>query len=99
MMAVVPKRPSSSPIAASTREPFGKLVAVGVVTLLAGQAFLNIMVALRLFPVTGVTLPFVSYGGSSLVANYVLLALLMRISDESNRRENRQTRRGTAVPA
>ncbi|HYE21508.1 MAG TPA: FtsW/RodA/SpoVE family cell cycle protein [Tepidisphaeraceae bacterium] len=66
-------------IAASTREPFGKLVAVGVVTLLAGQAFLNIMVALRLFPVTGVTLPFVSYGGSSLVSSFLAAGLLLNI--------------------
>jgi rod shape determining protein RodA len=66
-------------IAASTREPFGKLVAVGVVTLLAGQAFLNIMVALKMFPVTGITLPYVSYGGSSLVASYMAAGLLLNI--------------------
>jgi cell division protein FtsW (lipid II flippase) len=52
-------------IAASTREPFGKLLAVGVVSLLAGQTFLNLMVAVKLMPVTGVTLPFISYSGSS----------------------------------
>jgi rod shape determining protein RodA len=66
-------------IAASTREPFGKLFAVGVVTLVAGQAFINIMVATRLFPVTGITLPFVSYGGSSLVASFMAAGLLLNI--------------------
>ncbi len=66
-------------VAAGTREPFGRLVAVGVVTGLAGQAFLNIMVAMRMFPVTGVTLPFVSAGGSSLVASFMAAGLLLNI--------------------
>ena len=47
-------------IAASTKEPFGRLVAVGIVSLFAGQTFLNLMVTLKLMPVTGVTLPFAS---------------------------------------
>jgi cell division protein FtsW (lipid II flippase) len=66
-------------IAAATREPFGRLVAVGIVGFLAAQAFLNLMVVLRLFPVTGVTLPFISYGGSSLVASYIAAGLLLNI--------------------
>jgi cell division protein FtsW (lipid II flippase) len=66
-------------IAAATREPFGRLVAVGIVSFLAAQAFLNLMVAMRLFPVTGVTLPFVSSGGSSLVASCILAGLLLNI--------------------
>jgi rod shape determining protein RodA len=66
-------------IAAATREPFGKLLAVGVVSMLAGQTFLNLMVATKLMPVTGVTLPFISYGGSSLVASYMAAGLLLNI--------------------
>jgi rod shape determining protein RodA len=66
-------------IASSTREPFGRLVAAGVVSLLAGQTILNIMVCLKLMPVTGVTLPFVSYGGSSLVASFMAAGLLLNI--------------------
>ena len=66
-------------IAAETREPFGKLLAVGVVSLLAGQTFLNLLVAVKLFPVTGVTLPFISYGGSSLLASFMAAGLLLNI--------------------
>lgn len=66
-------------IAAATREPFGRLVALGVVALLAGQTFLNLSVAMKLMPVTGVTLPFVSYGGSSLLASFMAAGLLLNI--------------------
>lgn len=66
-------------IASATREPFGRLVAVGIVALLAAQAILNLSVVMRLFPVTGVTLPFVSYGGSSLVASYIAAGFLLNI--------------------
>jgi cell division protein FtsW (lipid II flippase) len=67
-------------------EPFEKLLAVGLTTILGVQAFIIIGGIVRVVPLTGVTLPFVSYGGSSLVANYVLLALLVRISDDNARR-------------
>ncbi|HSU65824.1 MAG TPA: FtsW/RodA/SpoVE family cell cycle protein, partial [Tepidisphaeraceae bacterium] len=66
-------------IAAATREPFGRLVAVGIVCMLATQAFVNLMVMLRLMPVTGITLPFVSYGGSSLVSGYMAVGLLLNV--------------------
>jgi rod shape determining protein RodA len=66
-------------IASGTREPFGKLVAPGIIALLAGQTFMNLMVAMKLMPVTGVTLPFVSYGGSSLLASYMAVGLLLNI--------------------
>jgi rod shape determining protein RodA len=66
-------------VAAATREPFGRLVAVGVVSLLAGQTFLNLLVAVKLMPVTGVTLPFISYGGSSLVASFMAAGLLLNV--------------------
>jgi rod shape determining protein RodA len=66
-------------IASGTREPFGRLVAVGTVSLLAGQTFLNLMVSLKLMPVTGITLPFVSYGGSSLLASFISVGLLLNI--------------------
>lgn len=69
-------------IAGSTREPFGRLVAVGIVVMLAGQATINLMVAMKLMPVTGVTLPFVSSGGSSLIASFMSIGLLLNIGQK-----------------
>ena len=66
-------------IAAATREPFGRLLAVGVVSMLVAQTFLNLAVCLNMAPVTGITLPFVSYGGSSLLAAFLSAGLLLNI--------------------
>jgi cell division protein FtsW (lipid II flippase) len=67
-------------IAASTTDPFGRLLAVGVVTLLAVQVLINVGMASGLMPITGMTLPFLSYGGSSLIISFLSLALLVSIS-------------------
>lgn len=66
-------------IALRTREPAGRLIAVGVATLLCGQALMNLGVAVGLLPTTGVTLPFVSYGGSSLLSACICLGLLTNV--------------------
>jgi rod shape determining protein RodA len=66
-------------IAAATREPFGRLLAVGIVAMLTFQTFLNLAVCLRLAPVTGITLPFVSYGGSSMLSSFLAAGLLLNI--------------------
>lgn len=70
-------------VAQEAENPFDKLLACGLTTLLGVQAFVIMAGVTRLLPLTGVTLPFVSQGGTSLVANYVLLALLVRVSDET----------------
>ena len=69
-------------IAQNARSDFSRLLATGLTLLLGLQAFLVMAGILRLVPFTGITLPFVAYGGSSLLANYALIAVLMRISDE-----------------
>jgi cell division protein FtsW len=68
-------------IATSQRgRPYHALVAVGVSTLLAAQSLLIMGGVLKLVPLTGVTLPFMSYGGSSLVTNFIIIGLLLRLS-------------------
>ena len=72
-------------IATRAQRPFAQLFAAGLTTIIGVQTFVILGGVTRVIPLTGVTLPFVSYGGSSLVANYVICALLLRISDETAR--------------
>jgi cell division protein FtsW (lipid II flippase) len=72
-------------IAVDAVRPFSQLFAAGIATIVGLQSFLIIGGVLRVIPLTGITLPFVSYGGSSLVANFALIAILLRISDDTAR--------------
>jgi peptidoglycan glycosyltransferase len=71
-------------IAQTARSDFARLVAVGLTTLLGFQAFFIMAGVTRLLPLTGITLPFMAYGGSSLITNYVLVGILMRVSEEGS---------------
>jgi cell division protein FtsW (lipid II flippase) len=72
-------------IAQRSQNDFSRLVAVGLSAIIGFQAFFICAGILRVLPLTGITLPFVAYGGSSLLANYIILGLLLRISEENHR--------------
>jgi cell division protein FtsW (lipid II flippase) len=74
-------------MAVRARDDFSRLLATGLTSIFALQAFIIMGGVIKLIPLTGITLPFVSYGGSSIVANFVLLALLLRTSDQVAREE------------
>ena len=66
-------------IAAGNTDPFGRYLAAGIIAMFMIQAVANISMTIGLMPITGITLPFISYGGSSLVVNIMAVGLLNNI--------------------
>jgi cell division protein FtsW len=84
-------------IARNAPDRFGLLVGTGITTWIAFQAILNICVNLSLFPLTGLTLPFISYGGSSLMATLAGVGILLNISMYSHQEDALMRRRTRAT--
>ena len=66
-------------IATLSKDPFGTYVAAGIGSMFAIQMFVNVGMTIGIMPITGIPLPFVSYGGSSLLANFLAVGLLLNI--------------------
>ncbi|HDR3887767.1 putative lipid II flippase FtsW [Bacillus mycoides] len=77
-------------IAQKCKDPFGSLIAIGIASLLGVQTFINVGGMSGLIPLTGVPLPFVSYGGSSLLANLLAMGILLNIASQVKRQEKQQ---------
>ena len=80
-------------IAGRSKDPFGSLLATGITSIIAVQAFENMAVVTGVIPATGIPLPFLSYGGSSLVATLGSIGVLLNISQHPFRRDPREMAR------
>lgn len=81
-------------VAQNAEDNYGKYLAIGIVSWITLQAFINMMVVLSLFPTTGITLPFISYGGSSLMATLFAVGILLNIAKHEQIVESRDFGRG-----
>jgi cell division protein FtsW len=81
-------------VALRCRDPFGKRLAAGLTTLVCGQALINLGAVLGLAPLTGITLPFVSYGGSSLVVSLASVGVLLNIAGHAGAAKAQVSDRG-----
>ncbi|AIM07863.1 cell cycle protein FtsW [Bacillus anthracis] len=77
-------------VAQKCKDPFGSLIAIGIASLIGIQTFVNVGGMSGLIPLTGVPLPFISYGGSSLLANLIAMGILLNIASNVKRQEKEQ---------
>ena len=77
-------------VAAGSRDAFGRLLVVGIIAMIFFQMLVNTGMTIGVLPITGMTLPFVSYGGTSLVATWIMAGLVLNVALRRPRRMQRE---------